>query len=64
MLSAPATEEPEPTKAPDLMAALEESIAAVQDKAKKGKVTKPKAKKKATPKRAPSRAKAPKSPSR
>jgi len=30
VLSAPATEEPEPTKAPDLMAALEESIAAVK----------------------------------
>jgi DNA end-binding protein Ku len=40
VLTAPATEEPEPTKAPDLMAALEESIAAVKgdDKARgKGK---------------------------
>jgi DNA end-binding protein Ku len=39
VLTAPATEEPEPTRAPDLMAALEESIAAVKadDKGKKGK---------------------------
>jgi DNA end-binding protein Ku len=60
VLSAPATEEPEPTKAPDLMAALEESIAAVQDKAPRGKkaAKKPRATKKATPQRAPSRAKA------
>jgi len=36
VLEAPATEEPQPTKAPDLMAALEESIAAVKDR-KQGK---------------------------
>jgi DNA end-binding protein Ku len=42
VLEAPAAEEPQPTKAPDLMAALEESIAAVKGEAKdKGK---PKAK--------------------
>jgi DNA end-binding protein Ku len=48
VLSAPATEEPEPTRAPDLMAALEESIAAVQGK-RVGKA----AKKKPTAKKAP-----------
>jgi DNA end-binding protein Ku len=36
VLEAPASEEPQPTKAPDLMAALEESIAAVKDR-KRGK---------------------------
>jgi DNA end-binding protein Ku len=46
VLEAPATEEPQPTKAPDLMAALEESIAAVKDR-KQGKAkAKPKAAKK------------------
>jgi DNA end-binding protein Ku len=43
VLTAPETEEPQPTKAPDLMAALEESIAAVKG-GDKGKA-KPKAKK-------------------
>jgi DNA end-binding protein Ku len=64
VVSAPQGDEREATKAPDLMAALEESIAAVQDKAKRGKAAKPAAKKRAAPKRAPSRAKASKSPSR
>jgi DNA end-binding protein Ku len=49
VLTAPTPEEPEPTAAPDLMSALEESIAAVQGKrdgkapkaAKKGKAPKP-----------------------
>lgn len=43
---APEAEEPKATKAPDLMAALEESIAAVKDKGGKGgsKAAKPKAK--------------------
>jgi DNA end-binding protein Ku len=54
VLTAPETEEPEPTKAPDLMAALEESIAAVKGKGD-GKAPKPAAtkKSKATPKRKP-----------
>jgi DNA end-binding protein Ku len=49
---APEAEAPKETKAPDLMAALEESIAAVKDKGsgsesgKKGKSAKPKAAKK------------------
>jgi DNA end-binding protein Ku len=60
------TEEPEPTKAPDLMAALEQSIAAVQGK-RDGKAKKPaakakraaaKPKKAAAKKRSGSRAKA------
>ena len=34
VLTAPATEEPKPTAAPDLMAALEESIAAVKERGK------------------------------
>jgi DNA end-binding protein Ku len=58
VLTAPASEEPQPTKAPDLMAALEESIAAVKDKGKskagaKAKTSKPagKAKRKATAKK-------------
>jgi len=66
VVAAPEGEEREATKAPDLMAALEESIAAVQDKgAKKRSTTAPKAKKrsatakKAAPKkRSGSRAKA------
>ena len=45
ILTAPATEEPKATAAPDLMSALEESIAAVKDRGK-GK-TRPKAAKKA-----------------
>jgi DNA end-binding protein Ku len=42
VLEAPATEEPQPTKAPDLMAALEESIAAVKEKRKPAKRKSPK----------------------
>jgi DNA end-binding protein Ku len=56
---APEGEEPQATKAPDLMAALEESIAAVKDK--KGAAKKPAAKGKkaaAKPKRPSSRSKA------
>jgi DNA end-binding protein Ku len=62
VLSAPAPEEPQPTGAPDLMSALEESIAAVKGrekgeaKAKAGKPTAAK-KRKAAPKRASSRGK-------
>jgi DNA end-binding protein Ku len=37
VLTAPATEEPKPTAAPDLMSALEESIAAVKEKKKPAK---------------------------
>jgi DNA end-binding protein Ku len=68
VMTAPAGEEPQPTKAPDLMAALEESIAAVKDrgkakpKAKPGKAAKGKRKAapkaKAAPKRSGSKAKA------
>jgi DNA end-binding protein Ku len=65
VLTAPETEEPQPTKAPDLMAALEESIAAVKDrdegKAKGKPKAKPAAKKKAKAapkKRSASRSKA------
>jgi DNA end-binding protein Ku len=60
VLTAPEPEEPQPTKAPDLMAALEESIAAVKGDGKgKGKVRRPaKRKAKAAPKRGSSRAKA------
>jgi DNA end-binding protein Ku len=47
VLTAPETEEPEPTKAPDLMAALEQSIAAVQGK-RGGKPAKEPATKKRT----------------
>jgi DNA end-binding protein Ku len=48
VVAVPAAEEPQPTKAPDLMAALEESIAAVKGRDKgKPKVTKAPAKKKA-----------------
>jgi DNA end-binding protein Ku len=50
VLEAPAAEEPQPTKAPDLMSALEESIAAVKGDEKrktKTKKAKPAAKKKA-----------------
>jgi DNA end-binding protein Ku len=61
VLTAPATEEPKPTGAPDLMSALEESIAAVKGKkAGKAKARKPAAtkKSKAAPKKHPgSRAK-------
>ena len=49
VVSAP-SEEPKPTKAPDLMAALEESLAAVkgEETATDGKASKPKAKAKST----------------
>jgi DNA end-binding protein Ku len=60
LVSAPAGEDLEPTKAPDLMAALEESIAAVQGKDKAAKPAAKKraaAKKKAAPKRTVSRTK-------
>jgi len=53
VVAAPESEEPRPTKAPDLMSALEESIAAVKGK-DDGKAAKPAAKKrkaKAAPKR-------------
>ncbi|MGB7589049.1 MAG: Ku protein [Solirubrobacterales bacterium] len=58
IVSAPPAQEPKPTQAPDLMAALEQSIAAVKDGASKKKVGKPASngKPKAAPKRA-SRAK-------
>jgi len=52
LVEAPAGEDREPTKAPDLMAALEESIAAVQGRAK------PKTRKAAPKKKKPARAKA------
>jgi DNA end-binding protein Ku len=65
VLTAPEVEEPQPTKAPDLMAALEESIAAVKGgdkgKAKPKSKAKAQAKKKgkvAPKKRSPSRSKA------
>jgi DNA end-binding protein Ku len=65
LLEAPLAKEREPTRAPDLMAALEESIAAVGDRGKARKATTQKgpaaAKRKAAPKRTASRAK-PKSP--
>ncbi len=48
VLAAPETEAPQPTKAPDLMAALEESIAAVKGKSD-GKPAKPAAKKRRAP---------------
>jgi len=51
------TEEPAATKAPDLMAALEQSIAAVQSKRKPAKKPKAKAKKAAVRKRSTSTAK-------
>jgi DNA end-binding protein Ku len=62
-LVSPPAEEAQPTKAPDLMAALEQSIAAVQGEgraeARKPAAKKPKpAAKKKAPKKAPSRAKA------
>ncbi len=61
ILTAPAGEEPQPTKAPDLMAALEESIAAVKAKddgsARQPKPASKKREAKAAPKRPASRAK-------
>jgi DNA end-binding protein Ku len=58
VVSAPPPEEPQPTGAPDLMSALEESLAAVKGKgrAKAGKAPASK-KRKAAPKRGSSRAK-------
>jgi DNA end-binding protein Ku len=58
----PVTEEPRATEAPDLMAALEESIAAIKAKGN-GKARKPAAKKraKAAPKRAAASSAKPKS---
>jgi DNA end-binding protein Ku len=54
IVTAPATEAPKPTRAPDLMAALEQSIAAVKNGGAKAKARKPaRAKSKAAPKRAP-----------
>jgi DNA end-binding protein Ku len=61
IVAAPEGEEPEATKAPDLMAALEESIAAVQGKRGSGaKARKPAAKKRkaATPKKVPAKKRA------
>jgi DNA end-binding protein Ku len=60
VVTAPETEEPEPTKAPDLMAALEESIAAVKGKGDgAARARKPTAKKrKAAPKKAPAKKRA------
>jgi DNA end-binding protein Ku len=58
VLTAPAPEAPAPTRAPDLMAALEESIAAVQGRREaKTRKAAPKGKRKAAPKRAAARAK-------
>ncbi len=61
LLEAPLAKEREPTRAPDLMAALEESIAAVGNRGKARKEATQKgpaaAKRKAAPKRAASRAK-------
>jgi DNA end-binding protein Ku len=58
VLTSPSASEPEPTKAPDLMTALEESIAAIQGK-EDGQARKPAKKKaKAASKRSPARAKA------
>jgi DNA end-binding protein Ku len=58
VVSAP-TEEPKPTKAPDLMAALEESLAAVkgEEASTDGKAAKPKAKPKAKAKSSSSKSK-------
>jgi DNA end-binding protein Ku len=61
IVAAPEGEEPEATKAPDLMAALEQSIAAVQNKRGGGaKARKPAAKKRkaAAPKKAPAKKRA------
>jgi len=48
VLTAAQTEEPKPTAAPDLMSALEESIAAVKERKGKAKAPKPQAKKRKT----------------
>jgi DNA end-binding protein Ku len=56
VLTAPESEEPEATKAPDLMAALEQSIAAVQGERDGGAAKKPSPRKKrAAPKKAPAK---------
>lgn len=56
VLAAPEVEEPEPTKAPDLMAALEQSIAAVQSKREdKPAAKKPAVKRTAKAKKAPAK---------
>jgi DNA end-binding protein Ku len=57
VLAAPEAEEPEPTKAPDLMAALEQSIAEVQGK-RDGEPTKKPAKRPAAKAKAKTKAKA------
>lgn len=56
IVTSPAAEAPKPTRAPDLMAALEQSIAAVKNGGAKGKARKPARAKAQAPKRA-SRAK-------
>ena len=65
VLAAPATEEPKATKAPDLMAALEESIAAVKGKGRrqgaKRRRTESARRRKAAPKKRSARGKEPKS---
>ncbi|MGH2974341.1 MAG: Ku protein [Solirubrobacterales bacterium] len=56
VVTAPESEQPEATKAPDLMAALEQSIAAVQGERDGKAAKKPAARKKrATPKKAPAK---------
>jgi len=52
VVTPPQTEEPKPTAAPDLMSALEQSIAAVKDRKDKGKAKAPR-KGKAAPKKRP-----------
>jgi DNA end-binding protein Ku len=59
VLAAPEAEEPEPTKAPDLMAALEQSIAAVQGKRDGQSAAKKPAKKPAAKAKAKAKAKKP-----
>jgi DNA end-binding protein Ku len=58
VLTAPATEEPKPTAAPDLMSALEESIAAVKERGKAKARPQAAKKSKAAPKKRPSAKKA------
>jgi DNA end-binding protein Ku len=58
VLTAPATEEPKPTAAPDLMSALEESIAAVKERGKGKAQPKAAKKRKAAPKKSSSGKKA------
>jgi hypothetical protein len=54
VLTAPETEEPQPTKAPDLMAAAGESIAAVKDRDE----ARPRANRKPSPRREESQSRA------